>query len=51
MTKKEHLQFLLLMVPTFIVLVLAALSMAELALPAQQTGPVATAEELLEAHP
>ena len=51
MTKTEHLQFLLLMVPTFVVLVLAAVSMGELAMPTQQASPVATAEELLEAHP
>jgi hypothetical protein len=34
MTKTEHLQFLVLMIPTFIVLVAAAVSMADLALPA-----------------
>ena len=34
MTKIEHLQFLVLMVPTFVILVAAAASMADLALPA-----------------
>jgi hypothetical protein len=33
-TKTEHLQFLVLMIPTFIVLLAAAVSMADLALPA-----------------
>lgn len=31
MTKTEHLQFLVLMIPTFIVLLAAAVSMADLA--------------------
>ena len=34
MTKTEHLQFLILMIPTFIILLAAAVSMADLALPA-----------------
>jgi hypothetical protein len=34
MTKTEHLQFLVLMIPTFLILVAAAVSMADLALPA-----------------
>jgi hypothetical protein len=34
MTKTEHLQFLVLMIPTFIVLLAAAVSMADLAIPA-----------------
>jgi hypothetical protein len=34
MTKTEHLQFLVLMIPTFVVLIAAAVSMADLALPA-----------------
>jgi len=34
MTKTEHLQFLVLMIPTFVMLVAAAVSMADLALPA-----------------
>lgn len=34
MTKSEHLQFLVLMIPTFVILVAAAVSMADLALPA-----------------
>lgn len=35
MTKTEHLQFLVLMIPTFLILVAAAVSMADLALPGQ----------------
>ena len=34
MTKTEHLQFLVLLIPTFVILVAAAVSMADLALPA-----------------
>ena len=34
MTKTEHLQFLVLMIPTFLILVAAAISMADLAFPA-----------------
>jgi hypothetical protein len=34
MTKTEHLQFLILMIPTFLILAAAAISMADLALPA-----------------
>lgn len=34
MTKTEHLQFLVLMIPTFAILVAAAVSMADLTLPA-----------------
>lgn len=33
MTKPEHLQFLVLMIPTFAILVAAAVSMADLGLP------------------
>ena len=33
MTKTEHLQFLLLMIPSFVILVAAAVSMADLSLP------------------
>jgi hypothetical protein len=33
MTKTEHLQFLVLMIPTFAILVAAAVSMADLGLP------------------
>jgi hypothetical protein len=36
MTKTEHLQFLVLMIPTFLILAAAAVSMADLALPAQE---------------
>ena len=35
MTKIEHLQFLALMIPTFLIVVAAAVSMADLAKPAQ----------------
>lgn len=34
MTKTEHLQFLVLMIPTFVILFAAAVSMADLSLPA-----------------
>jgi hypothetical protein len=34
MTKIEHIQFLVLMIPTFLILTAAALSMADLAMPA-----------------
>jgi hypothetical protein len=33
MTKTEHLQFLVLMIPTFVILVAAAVSMADLGFP------------------
>jgi hypothetical protein len=36
MTKTEHLQFLILMIPTFLILAAAAVSMADLAFPADQ---------------
>jgi hypothetical protein len=36
MTKTEHLQFLVLMIPTFLILTAAAVSMADLASPAAQ---------------
>ena len=42
MTKTEHLQFLVLMIPTFVILLAAAVSMADLALPASP-DPVAIA--------
>jgi hypothetical protein len=34
MTKTEHFQFLVLMIPTFVILIAAAVSMADLAFPA-----------------
>ena len=37
MSKIEHLQFLVLMIPTFLILAAAAVSMADLAFPAGQT--------------
>ena len=43
MTKTEHLSFLVLMIPTIIILVAAAVSMADLELPADPTYTIATA--------
>lgn len=43
MTKAEHLQFLVLLIPTFVILVAAAVSMADLALPTPVSGPYAAA--------
>ena len=43
MTKTEHLQFLVLMIPTILILVAAAVSMADLEIPADPTYAVATA--------
>jgi len=61
MSKIEHLQFLVLMVPTFLVLAAAAVSMADLAFPASGmpeqamavavAGPVYPAELGLEYSP
>jgi hypothetical protein len=46
MTKTEHLQFLVLMIPSFLILVAAAISMADLPLPAPQpTYSVAEAQD------
>lgn len=39
MSKSEHVQFLVLMIPTFLVLAAAALSMADLGLPATEPVP------------
>jgi hypothetical protein len=51
MTKTEHLQFLVLMIPTFLILVAAALSMADLALPATQDAyTVAAADPMAPAQ-
>jgi uncharacterized SAM-binding protein YcdF (DUF218 family) len=51
MTKTEHLQFLVLMIPTFLILVAAALSMADLGLPATQDEyAVAAAEPMVPAE-
>lgn len=54
MTKIEHLQFLVLLIPTFLILAAAAVSMADLALPADEaphpamtlavSGPLVTGE-------
>ena len=53
MTKTEHLQFLVLMIPTFLILAAAAVSMADLTVPEQQpaysvaAGPTSGAEHPL----
>lgn len=51
MTKTEHLQFLVLMIPTFLILAAAAVSMADLAFPASgtETYAVAAAEPVVPA--
>jgi hypothetical protein len=41
MTKIEHVQFLVLLIPTFLILGAAAVSMADLALPAEEARPQA----------
>jgi hypothetical protein len=41
MTKIEHLQFLVLLIPTFLILAAAAVSMADLAFPAEEARPQA----------
>jgi hypothetical protein len=52
MTKTEHLQFLALMLPTFIILLAAAVSLADLALPATSDSySVAAAEAALRTGP
>ena len=52
MTKTEHLQFLVLMIPTFLILTAAAVSMADLTLPAEQpTYTVAAADPMASVHP
>jgi hypothetical protein len=38
MTKTEHFQFLVLMIPTFVILIAAAVSMADLAIPAPSSS-------------
>jgi hypothetical protein len=52
MTKTEHLQFLVLMIPTFLILGAAAVSMADLAFPASapETYAVAAADPMVPAH-
>jgi len=47
MTKIEHLQFLVLLIPTLLILAAAAVSMADLALPAQDSTIVASAAPVL----
>jgi hypothetical protein len=41
MTKIEHVQFLALLIPTFLILAAAAVSMADLALPTEEVRPQA----------
>ncbi len=41
MTKIEHLQFLVLLIPTFLILAAAAVAMADLAFPAEEARPQA----------
>jgi hypothetical protein len=50
MSKREHLQFLVLMIPTFVVLVAAAVSMANLSSPAPESSynVAVLAEEMLD---
>ena len=43
MTKTEHLHFLVLMIPTILIMVAAAVSMADLELPAEPTYAIASA--------
>jgi hypothetical protein len=47
MTKTEHLQFLALMIPTFLILAAAAVSMADLALPASAPQVYAMAPDVV----
>jgi len=51
MTKTEHLQFLILMLPTFLILAAAAVSMADLAVPAQEPVPMAAVQHAGVAEP
>ena len=55
MTKTEHLQFLLLMLPTFLLLCAAAVCLADLALPADPAAvaiaPIAPAVEAWDDRP
>jgi hypothetical protein len=41
MTKIEHVQFLALLIPTFLILAAAAVSMADLGFPAEEARPQA----------
>ena len=43
MTKLEHLQFLALMIPTFLILGAAAVSLADLGVPASEAAPMTVA--------
>ena len=49
MTKREHLQFLVLMIPTFLILCAAAVTMADLAFPAAPEVQVAHAVQAMAA--
>jgi len=50
MTKTEHLQFLVLMIPTFLILGAAAVSMADLASPAAPPAYLAAADPSVPAY-
>lgn len=52
MSKTEHLRFLVLMIPTFLILVAAAVSMADLALPssAPEAYPIGVTDPTAPAH-
>jgi hypothetical protein len=50
MTKTEHLQFLVLMIPTFVILAAAVVSMADLSMPStQHSYTVALANPMADA--
>lgn len=53
MTKTEHLQFLVLMIPTLLILAAAAVSMADLTLPAEEPAYTVTAaaQNIYAEHP
>lgn len=51
MTKTQHIQFLVLMIPTILMLVAAAVSMADLAYPAPQPGYTVAAADTARDDP
>ena len=51
MTKLEHLQFLILMIPTFLILAAAAVSMADLVFPASEAAAPMTVAMSAAIHP
>ena len=50
MTKREHFQFLVLMIPTLLILIAAAVSMADLAFPAPEAGMPAAQQQAAAAE-